>query len=100
MALFICDTLRNFAPFVQFKNHEKHLWRSFTFCKVAGFEPVTLLNVTLLDGCFSRFLNCTNGTKSRKASHIIKSDHGMSENITQMNKLVALCPDVDFHDEE
>ena len=24
--------------------------------------------VTLLHGCFSRFLNCTNGTKSRKAS--------------------------------
>ena len=23
--------------------------------------------VTLLQGCFSRFLNCTNGTKSRKA---------------------------------
>ena len=27
------------------------------------------LNVTLLHGCFSRFLNCTNGTKFRKASH-------------------------------
>ena len=29
----------------------------------------TLLKVTLLHGCFSRFLNCTNGTKSRKTSH-------------------------------
>ena len=28
------------------------------------------LKITLLHGCFSRFLNCTNGTKSRKASHI------------------------------
>ena len=27
---------------------------------------------TLLHGCFSRFLNCTNGTKSRKASHILR----------------------------
>ena len=36
------------------------------FSKVAGFKPATLLKVTLLDGCFSRFLNCTNGTKSRK----------------------------------
>ena len=26
---------------------------------------------TLLRGCFSSFLNCTNGTKSRKASHIV-----------------------------
>ena len=28
------------------------------------------LKVTLLYGCFSRFLNCTNGTKSRRTSHI------------------------------
>ena len=28
----------------------------------------TLLKVTLLHGCFWSFLNCTNGTKSRKAS--------------------------------
>ena len=33
-------------------------------------KPATLLKVTLLHGCFSRFLNCTNGTKSRSASHI------------------------------
>ena len=26
--------------------------------------------VTLLHGCFSHFLNCTNGTKSRNAPHI------------------------------
>ena len=30
---------------------------------------VTLLKVTHLHGCFSRFLNCPNGTESRKASH-------------------------------
>ena len=30
----------------------------------------TLLKVTILHGCFSRFLNLTNGIKSRKASHI------------------------------
>ena len=30
----------------------------------------TLLTVTLLHWCFSRFLNCTNRTKSRKASDI------------------------------
>ena len=29
-----------------------------------------LLEVTLLHGCFSRFLICTNGTKSRNISHI------------------------------
>ena len=29
------------------------------------------LKVTLLHGCISRFLNCTNATKSRKASQIL-----------------------------
>ena len=29
-----------------------------------------LLKLTFLHGCYSRFLNCTNGTKSRNASHI------------------------------
>ena len=33
--------------------------------------PVTLLKVTLHHGCFSRFLNCTNGTKSRNASRMV-----------------------------
>ena len=36
----------------------------------------TLLKLTLLHGCFSHFLNCTNGTKSRNAP--------------QMNRLLAL----------
>ena len=34
-------------------------------------QPATLLKLTLLHGCFSRFLNCTNGTKSRNATHIV-----------------------------
>ena len=32
------------------------------FCKVEAYK----LKVTLLYGCFSRFLNCTNGAKSAK----------------------------------
>ena len=39
-------------------------------------QPATLLKVTLLHGCFSRFLTFTNDTKSRKASHIIMEDPG------------------------
>ena len=42
------DALRNLIPFVEFK----------------VLQPVDLLKVTLLRGCFS---NCTSGTKSRKA---------------------------------
>ena len=49
---------------------EKHPLRNVTFSKFAGFYPATLLKVALLHGCFSRFLNCTNGTKSRNTLHI------------------------------
>ena len=55
----MCDVLRDLVSFVQFKKREKHPWRSVTF----------RLKVTLIHGCFSRFLNCTNGTKSLNASH-------------------------------
>ena len=34
----ICDSLRDLVPFVQFKKHEKHPWRSINFSKVAGFS--------------------------------------------------------------
>ena len=33
-------------------------------------QPATL-KFTLFHGCFSRFLHCTNGTKSRNAPHIV-----------------------------
>ena len=58
---FIC--LQNFS-------FEKHPWRSVNFSKVAGFKSATLLKLTLLHGSFSRFLNCTNGTKPRNAAHL------------------------------
>ena len=47
------------VPVVQSKKCRKNPWRSITLLKVAIFR-----------GCFSYFLNCTNGTKLRKASRI------------------------------
>ena len=38
----------------------------------ATLKPAALLKVTLLHGCFSRYLNCTNGAELRKPSHLIK----------------------------
>ena len=35
---FICYALHDLVPFVQFKKHEKHSWRSVNFSKVAGFN--------------------------------------------------------------
>ena len=37
MGMYICDALRDFVSFVQFKKLEKHPWRSVTFIKVSGF---------------------------------------------------------------
>ena len=31
-----CDALHDLVPFVQFKNREKHSYKSVTFSKVAG----------------------------------------------------------------
>ena len=42
----MCGALRDLVPFPQFKKREKH-------------------------GCFSRFLNCRNGTKSHNARHLL-----------------------------
>ena len=56
-------------------------WDTFFFAKLnpspikqeevinVSTRTTTLLKLTLLHGCFSRFLNCTNGTKSRNTSH-------------------------------
>ena len=63
--------LRDLVPFVQFKKREKHPSRSVTFSKVAGLKPATLLKVKFFHGCFSRFLNCVNGTKSHNASYLV-----------------------------
>ena len=56
-----CDALRDLVSIVQFKKREKHPWRSVIFN----------LKVKLLLGCFSRFLNCTNCTKTTQI--ILKS---------------------------
>ena len=47
-------------------------------------EPATLLEATLLHGCF-----CTNGTEVRKASHYTKFYHGgFHENSAKITKLM------------
>ena len=59
----ICDALHDLVQFVQFKKRGKYPRKNVT-------RPATLRKLTLLHGCFSGFLNCTNGTKSRNSSHI------------------------------
>ena len=61
----VWNALRNLALFVQFKDVKN------THGGVLVLVKLQLLQVTLLDGCFWRFLCCTNGTKLCKTSHII-----------------------------
>ena len=86
---FIYCTL---VPFVQFKNVKKRPWRSVTFSKIEGLSLQLYLKVTLFYGCFSCFLNCTNGTKSPKVSdikhHIWRSIYRLGE----MSRLVDISP--------
>ena len=55
--------------------------------KTHGGVIFTLLKVTLLHGCFSRFINSTNDTKSRYASHIFieifRNPDAINKNISQ-----------------
>ena len=52
----LCNALLDLVTFLQFRKREKHQWKTN--------------GITLFHGSFSRFLNCTNGTKPRKASHM------------------------------
>ena len=61
----ICDALGDLVPFAQFVE----IAHGGVLLLVNLQVHATLLKVTLLQGRLSRFLNCTNDTKSRKASH-------------------------------
>ena len=50
------------------KKRKKYPWKRVTFSKVA---------VKLQPGCYSSLFNCTNGTESRKASHLWISSHAL-----------------------
>ena len=79
--------MRNFLPFVQFKKCEKHPWKSVTSSKAVGrLKSPTLLKVTLLHDCFSRFSKYTNGTKSSKASHMkLITSEGVNNHLHILN---------------
>ena len=61
----ICGALRDLVLCARFKKCKN------THGEVLLLVKLQALKVTLPYCCFLRFLNCTNGTKSRKASHII-----------------------------
>ena len=50
----------------------KHVKNTAGVSLLVKLHPATLLKVTVLHRCFSRFLDCKNGTKPHKASHLYK----------------------------
>ena len=53
---YICETLRDSVPSVQFTKHEKHSQRSVTFTKVAAFGGFFLFHIAFtLDLCWWSF---------------------------------------------
>ena len=58
------------------------IWYHLYNLKNVKLKPATLLKLALLHVCFSRFLNCANGTKSRNAPHI---------RLKNRNRLDFLC---------
>ena len=71
------DLLPIDAKFTQFDTIKKYLDHITSLSNLANMPYVNiydaLLKVTLVQWYFSRFLNCTNGTKSRKTSQYILS---------------------------
>ena len=70
----ICDTLRDLVPFVQFKKRDKLLSLVKLSQVASTYKSVTSAcnftrSITPSWVYFTFFLNCRNGTKSRKASH-------------------------------
>ena len=61
LILNICEALRDLVPSVQFRKREN----------THGGVLLLVLKVTLLLGCFSRFLDSANGTRLRNASQIL-----------------------------
>ena len=70
--IWIIHSNIQFGKFWKRKLIPKFYWwlHLYLWCVARFGKPATSLKVTFLHGCFSRFLNCTNGTKSRKTSHI------------------------------
>ena len=82
------DNLRSQQTFTcSLSTIEKHMktksMKKRAFCSNLKLQPATLLKVTFLHGCFSRFLLCTNDNKSRKAPHIC-GDQFYSKNATKL----------------
>ena len=63
----VCDVLRDLIPFVQFKKRENTHGGALLLVKLHA-EVCNFTKSNTPPWVFFKFLNCKNGTKSRKAS--------------------------------
>ena len=66
----MCGALRDLVPIVKFKKREKQPRKSVFLVKLQA-EACNLTKSNTPPWVFSCFLNCTNGAKSRHASHVV-----------------------------
>ena len=86
----IDNALLDLVPFVQFFKTEKR----------QGGVLVLVIKVTLLHGCLLRFLNCTNTTKSRKASHMVNpQSQVITIDFYLLDQQKLICYMIAFHQE-
>ena len=68
-SLWITTAFRIYLKDINFEKSSLSFFVSLLNTHICGAKPTPLLKLTLLHRCFSRFLNCTNGTKSRNLPH-------------------------------
>ena len=98
--IWIIHSNIQFGKFWKRKLIPKFYWwlHLYLWCVSRFGKPATSLKVTFLHGCFSRFLNCTNGTKSNTSSQRHLTWHRESPWISQycVSSVYLLHPWVRF----
>ena len=86
------DAFCDLVPFAQLKKREN--------THEGLLKPATSLKAALLNGCFSRFLNCINGTKSCNAFlYAIVFIHRLTPWLILLREIRALTEGNGFDDE-
>ena len=68
-AIVKCEALGNLVPFVQFKKHGKYHGGVLLLVKLQVSACIFTKSNTP-SGCFSRFLNCTNGITNQDGKYV------------------------------
>ena len=91
--MFLCDALRDLLLFVQFRKRKNANGEVILLVKLQA-EACNFTKSIFPSGCFSRFLNCANDTRLRKAYNLAYGDSYSFLLLRQtscFNKIIADC---------